>query len=559
MGIPYYFKKVSSNFPSTLSPSNNGGCNRLFLDFNCAIHYCSNQLKKELGSAINDDFEKLLIARVLTYIDFMVSEANPSELVYLSMDGLAPRAKMSQQRNRRYISAYVKSRIAEEMHSSSSAFDWDSNAISPGTSFMTALSAAITIHASTMSVHLINSDTTEVGEGEHKIMNYIKAHGVCNDIIYGLDADLIMLALINQGNGSIRLMREPVFYDERSAAACSAPFVYLDVKALGDLVRTHIATLYDICDKPGVDAIAIYVFLCFFLGNDFVPHLTYIKLKDDGLETLLAIYKKTVDDLDGMHILHYTDNAVNGSRRYTIQYSVLWKLLELLSTSEDEAFNAVHEKYIKQFIPKNNGGPDACTVPAQIEARLQLWPCTPNGKLQGHAYRINPHEKGWRLNYYHYLFASMSDVVTDACHNYIQGLVWLVDCYFHHSPHRGWYYKHVYSPTMLDLFNYLTCEGGKLNDVAIKASYNNSIYNNGIVQPHEYDLQLLCILPPSSMHLIKQEFRSLYTDITKGCVHMFPRQFGFHSYLKRFLWECHPLIPVPNIVRLRGQAPANPY
>jgi 5'-3' exoribonuclease 1 len=549
MGIPYYFKKVSSKFPSTLSSSNGDGCTRLFLDFNCAIHYCSNQLKKELGAAINNDFEDLLIARVLSYIDFLVTHAQPRELVYISMDGLAPRAKMAQQRNRRYISAYIKSHIAAECQQTNN--DWDSNAISPGTTFMKALSTAITLHAANMSVRLILSDTTEVGEGEHKIMNFIKNNAIDNDmpigdIIYGLDADLIMLALINQCNKGIRLMREPVFYDDRSTTASSAPFVYLDVRMLGNLVREHIALQHDIHDAPGIDAIAIYVFLCFFIGNDFLPHLTFIKLQEDGLETLLTMYKKTVNDLGGEHILQYKYH--NNDRKYTIQFNVLWKLLEILSTVEDVSFNTVHEKYIKNMLPKINY--DRGT-PAQIEARLQQWPCSQNGKESGHAYRICPHEKGWRINYYHYLFASMGDVVTDACRNYIQGLQWLVDCYFHHNPQRGWYYKHVYSPTMLDLFNFLTCEGSKLNETSIRLTYiNNTI---SIVQSDELDLQLLCILPPSSMHLIKPELHRLYKDVTKGCVHLFPQQFGFYSYLKRFLWECHPMIPVPNIVRLRKQ------
>jgi 5'-3' exonuclease len=142
----------------------------------------------------------------------------------------------------------------------------------------------------------------------------------------------------------------------------------------------------------------------------------------------------------------------------------------------------------------------------------------------------------------------MGDVIADACRNYVQGLQWVVDCYFHHTPHRGWYYKHAYSPTILDLFNYLTCEVGGLNEAAILSGFDSIV-----IGPDELDLQLLCILPPSSAHLIQRpELQRLYSDVGQGCVHMFPRSFDFQTYMKKFTWECHPKIPVPDVARLRN-------
>jgi 5'-3' exonuclease len=575
MGIPYYFKKVSSKFPTTLSASNGGGCARLFLDFNCAIHYCSKKELDALSSTTTttfaattfaSTFEALLIKRVLAYIDVLVAEAAPTHLVYVSMDGLAPRAKMAQQRNRRYISAYVKQRVAAETSKcgdggsagagagAGAGGGWDSNAISPGTAFMTSLATAIRAHAANVSVPLILSDTMEPGEGEHKIVDYIRDHEVDGaakggDVIYGLDADLIMLALINQrGPKGIRLMREPTFYDIADVTS-AAPFIYMDVGRLGDLVRAHIVD-YGIQDGAGsVDAIAIYVFLCFFVGNDFVPHLSFIKLKEDGLESLLAAYKKTVDACGGEHVI--ARSCTSGSATYSIRHRVLWKLFETLAAEEDAAFAAVHERYMQQRLPREREATTTASAAAVAESRIQSWPCTPAGREAGHASRIRPHEKGWRLDYYHYMFASMSDVISDACRNYLDGLQWLVDCYFHHRPHRGWYYHHVYSPTILDLFNHMTCEIGRLEAegcgrIAVVANANADI-----IQPHELDLQLLCILPPSSAHLVRPELRPLYSDVAAGCVHMFPKAFGFHTYLKRFLWECHPLLPVPDVRRLR--------
>lgn len=71
----------------------------------------------------------------------------PQKLLYLAVDGVAPRAKMNQQRARRFRS----SREAEELAATILARDgvlpqgekFDSNCITPGTDFMLKLSIAM--------------------------------------------------------------------------------------------------------------------------------------------------------------------------------------------------------------------------------------------------------------------------------------------------------------------------------------------------------------------------------------------------------------------------------
>jgi 5'-3' exoribonuclease 2 len=382
------------------------------------------------------------------------------------------------------------------------------------------------------------SDTLEVGEGEHKIFDIIHKDNAGHvDVVYGLDADLIMLAMINlgQGNGhSISLLREPVFYESVN----KAPFLYMDVSMLATLIRTHLSSQYGLEGVSGsCDIVHIYVFLCFFLGNDFVPNASYIKLKEDGLELLMTEYARTTKELGGEHILFLEQG------RYRLNPRVLWKLLEKLASQEDACFAQIHEAYRQQtFRPYRLDG--ANTNPKarrkqELEQQIQAWPLFNKGDDV-----IQPHNKGWRLNYYHALFDSSGDIVNDVCSNYIQGLYWLIDCYFHHSPHRGWYYKHAYSPTLLDLFNYVTINVSKLDmHSSLDASYADVI--------NDPDLQLLCILPPSSAHLVKPQLRHIMSDVRLGCVHMFPYSFGLEGYLRKFLWECHPLLPVPNVATLQ--------
>ena len=110
--------------------------------------------------------------------------------------------------------------------------DFDSNVITPGTKFLQDLSKCLLIYVKSKinndplwrDLTVIFSDANVPGEGEHKILDFIRTQRVSNKYnpntshcIYGADADLIMLALI---------IHEPHFYiireslNERSYIVC---------------------------------------------------------------------------------------------------------------------------------------------------------------------------------------------------------------------------------------------------------------------------------------------------------------------------------------------------
>ena len=126
--------------------------------------------------------------------------------MFIAFDGVAPVAKLEQQRNRRYKSWFEKqlyNKLSEEesKEKTISENNWNTVSITPGTKFMANLGKGVRVYFKNKSKfsleEIIVSPSDEAGEGEHKIYEYIRNnpryHDETTTAIYGLDADLIML------------------------------------------------------------------------------------------------------------------------------------------------------------------------------------------------------------------------------------------------------------------------------------------------------------------------------------------------------------------------------
>ena len=147
-----------------------------------------------------------MFAAAIEYLEKLINTVDPKVGVYLAIDGVAPVAKMKQQRSRRFMSVHEKV-IHDQVrakHGRDTSSIWSNSSITPGTSFMERLHNTILewcekAREGTPTRAIIYSSCKSEGEGEHKLLNFIrenKAKGeVYHYVIYGLDADLIFLSL----------------------------------------------------------------------------------------------------------------------------------------------------------------------------------------------------------------------------------------------------------------------------------------------------------------------------------------------------------------------------
>ncbi|KAF8635064.1 hypothetical protein AX15_000556 [Amanita polypyramis BW_CC] len=324
MGIPKFFRYISERYPLTsqlIQENKIPEFDNLYLDFNGIIHNCSHPNDDDVHFRLS---EEQIFTSVFAYVDHLFSKIKPKKLFFMAVDGVAPRAKMNQQRSRRFRTAKEAREAREKAERKGEKLPegkaFDSNCITPGTPFMARLSEQlryfinkkITEDSNWRDIQVVLSGHEVPGEGEHKIMEYIRLARAQPDYnpnirhcLYGLDADLIMLGLLSH-DPHFCLLREEVKFGPATRKKGSTSLESINFYLLHlSLMREYLDLEFRDIEPVLPFAYSLeriiddFILLAVFVGNDFLPNLPDLHIHENGLERLFEVYKKILPSLDG--------------------------------------------------------------------------------------------------------------------------------------------------------------------------------------------------------------------------------------------------------------------
>ena len=602
-GIPKMFRWLTDQYPDIVNRQLEelADVDYFYLDMNGIIHPCTHGNGNENGEVVLLD-ETAMFKRIFLYVDRLYKLVQPTTVLYLAVDGTAPRAKMNQQRARRFRSAkdaeLLQSEINARMNIASASSSvssikqqalqggngkrFDSNCITPGTDFMLKLSLALqkwiqykmqTDLFWKNGATVILSGPDVPGEGEHKVMDFVRFHqsqaatspyykkeGV--HVLYGLDADLIMLGLVTH-EPNFMLLREKmsVVMAGRKNNKKKKDMLQYDHNDFEILELRSFRQMLAIQFRPFVDRLTQYnleriiddfIFTCMFVGNDFLPHIPHLEIENGALSMMMSNYIDVLAEWDG----YITNKAKIHPQR-------LEQFLYTLSIYEEEHFHrrgfeenepgwklsSEDEQEPEDFYGTYHTGypTPECAVPANdalSEAPpIVAIPMAPSGNRAFRRQHPTSKSRSYRDFYYE---TKLQWKPEERCHTlyqrrkhvreYIQGLHW--NLYYYHYGCRSWdwYFPYLYAPLCTDMVNLSEYYSDVDDDGYASMTFPDST-------PFPNLAQLLSVLPPQSSDLLPPPLAELMVHPSSPLVPYYPHDFTSDPNGKRMTWEAVVQVP----------------
>lgn len=496
MGVKHFYLWYSRNFRSCLSAQPAFPIDVLALDMNGLFHPVAQKVFEYGDHAppsffsprrkpFNNKTMLDLFKEICDKIEYCRRVCKPRKKILLCVDGVAGMGKMNQQRQRRF-------RTAKGMESQSPyASKFNPNAFTPGTKLMDHLTkyidwyvrGMISFHPEWKDLEVVFSNEKVPGEGEHKIMQYIREHGSPTEsyCIYGLDADLMMLGMMlpvdkvliarEADEGVVQFVNIQQFktevlnimrWDSGSTADPSASFSLLH--ATND-----------------------FILLCFLVGNDFLPTIPTLTIMGGGIDEMMAAYREV-----GKHHGHLT--RVSRNKEIVLRTKPMIEFFSLLGGKEQQMIEEKYRGRISFF-------PDP----------LVLKNLSPDGHLDIQKYKDEYYEKYFKALEREKIVAS-----------YLDGMKWVLNYYKTKIPDWTWYYPYLYAPFLSD---FPACMEG-YKPITFQPS-----------QPVPPFLQLMIVLPASHADLVPDGLSHLMSRPDSPLIKYYPKNFEVDMAGKKRDWE----------------------
>jgi len=511
MGIPSYFSQVIRKYAKIMRnhdffKNSNKPITHLYMDCNSIVYDSYHSLAKtfKYTQDRHSEFEDTLIQMVAVGIEKYISMIQATDVVYISFDGVAPIAKMKQQRARRYMTQFMSKIKYDENEVPEQT--WNTSSITPGTVFMEKLSAHIYYYFQLSEQkynvkQVIVSCSDKPGEGEHKIYQHIRDNDLTGATVsvYGLDADLIMLSIFHLRHcDNIYVFREAPEFLKNSIPLDiqnhdNKPY-FIDIRHLSECIIIEM----ECCDRHP-SRIDDYVFLCFFLGNDFLPHIPSLNIRTNGITTLINAYKKCIGNVPNRRLI--TSNTG------TIHWENVKILLTELASIEPELLKAEHkhrEKFDKfKFAETTKSDKENLLLNAPIIYR----------------------QKEKSINMLGVGYESRYSVVLNVCvSSYVLGLNWVLR-YYTLGLCGVWWYSSDVGPLLCSLLE-------SVKSLRLEED-GESVYCVGYTQ-------LAYVLPRESLNLLP---RKIERFLLENYSELYPSKCELEWSYCRYLWESKPKLP----------------
>lgn len=416
---------------------------------------------KQISSKTDEELKVEFLRKIVILMEESYRKVNPKEVLIVAVDGVAPLAKVNQQRIRRYRSA-KQSEISR----------FDSNSITPGTEIMKEIDNFIkewiSINRQFLPEIVVYSSHEIPGEGEHKIFDLFRSYKLKTSdnamVIHGLDNDLTVLSVLS-GIDNIYLFKED--------AKRGNSIVSIDALKSGLRIDLNIG---------GNQIFQDFNLLVFFSGNDFLPHLEAFHNVGKDINFLFILYqriRKPLTDISG---------------------NIIWEnfLLFLQEISKEE------EKLISSLVfePKK--------YPSKVHTK----------SIKNHKFNFEL----FKQTYYTHLFGPKTPLgvlyyevnqleffeqkqITELVYQYLIGIQWVMNYYISGTDKvsNNFFFYENQGPLFSEMFivlRYFLDRGLALPNIEM-------------VQKKDIDFellsshQLLMVLPPKSFGLIPEPYREL--------------------------------------------------